>query len=119
MKIAFQADANLDLAILRGLRRREPAIDFREAGGAIPDGAPDADVLALCADQGRVLITGDVRTMGRHLEDFVSKGDSPGVILVPSSRPIGAVIEGLLLVWLNWSPDDVRNQIRWLPSVRD
>lgn len=85
----------------------------------IPDGAPDADVLALCADQGRVLITGDVRTMSGHLEDFVSKSNSPGVILVPSSRPIGAVIEGLLLVWLNWSPDEVRNQIRWLPSVRD
>ena len=85
----------------------------------IPDAAPDADVLTLSADQGRVLITGDVRTMSGHFEEFVTERDSPGVILVPSSRPIGAVIEGLLLVWLNWSPDQVRNQIRWLPPVRE
>ncbi len=85
----------------------------------IPDAAPDADVLALCADQGRVLVTGDVRPLSGHFEDFIIKRESPGVILVPSSRPIGAVIEGLLLVWLNWSRDEVCHQIRWLPTVRD
>ena len=115
MKITFQADADLDPDIWRGLRRREPAIDFRGAAGVIPSGAPDATVLQVAADAGPVLVTGDVRTMRVHLEDFVAYCDSPGVLLVPSSRSIGAAIEGLLIVWLTWTPEDLRNQARWLP----
>ena len=115
MKIAFQADANLDPDIGRGLRRREPAIDFRSAVGAIPDGAPDPEVLSLAADGGRVLVTGDLRTMRIHFEKFLEEHDSPGVIQIPSSRSIGEAIEGLLVVWLTWSPEDLRNQLWWLP----
>jgi hypothetical protein len=50
-----------------------------------------------------------------HLEDFVTHRDSPGVLLIPSSRSIGAAIEGILIVWLTWMPEDLRNQARWLP----
>jgi hypothetical protein len=39
----------------------------------------------------------------------------PGLLLVPSRRSIGAVIDGLLLVWVTWTPEDLRNQARWLP----
>jgi hypothetical protein len=95
LKITFQADADLDPDIGRGLRRREPAIDFRAAAGVIPDGTPDPSVLQVAADAGRVLITGDVRTMRVHFEDFVAHRDSPGVLLIPSSRSIGAAIEGI------------------------
>ena len=38
MKIKFQADANLDPDIWRGLCRREPSIDFEGHMGVIPDG---------------------------------------------------------------------------------
>jgi hypothetical protein len=33
-----------------------------------------------------------------HFQDFVARRDSPGVLLVPSTRSIGAAIEGLLIV---------------------
>ena len=115
MKIAFQADASLDPDIGRGLRRREPSIDFRGAVGVIPDGTPDPRVLHIAADSGRVLVTGDLRTMRVHFREFVAERESPGVLLIPSSRSIGAAIDGLLAVWLTWSPDDLRNQVRWLP----
>jgi len=81
----------------------------------IPDGTSDPIVLQRAADAGRVLVTGDLRTMRVHFQDFVSHRDSPGVLLVPSTRSIGAAIEGLLIVWLNWTPEDLRNQVRWLP----
>jgi hypothetical protein len=81
----------------------------------IPDGTPDPTVLQVAADGGRVLVTGDVRTMQVHLENFVLRRDSPGVLLIPSTRSIGAAIEGLLTVWLTWTPEDLRNQARWLP----
>jgi hypothetical protein len=97
------------------LRRREPAIDFQGAAGVIPNGTPDPTVLQVAASAGRVLVTGDIRTMRSHLENFVAYRDSPGVLLIPSSRSIGAAIEGLLIVWLTWTPEDLRNQARWLP----
>jgi hypothetical protein len=115
LKIAFQADADLDPDIGRGLRRREPSIDFQAAVGAIPDGTPDPQVLYIAAEANRVLVTGDLRTMTVHFREFVGQRESPGVPLVPSSRSIGAVIDGILMIWLTWSPDDLRNQIWWLP----
>ena len=115
MKIAFQADADLDPDIGNGLRRRMPAIDFRDAGAVIPDGTPDMVVLGIAADDGRVLVSRDLHTMARHLRGFLTHRDSPGVILVPSTRSIGEAIERLLFVWQTWTPGDVRNQARWLP----
>jgi hypothetical protein len=40
-----------------------------------------------------------------HFAKFIAHGESPGLILIPSSRSFGSVIEGLLLVWLNWTPE--------------
>jgi len=115
LRIAFQADSDLDPDIARGLRRKEPSLDFRNAAGIIPDGTPDAEVLSVAADAGRVLVTRDVRTMRVHFQQFVAERESPGVLLVPSSRSTGAAIEGILMAWLTWTPEDLRNQVRWLP----
>jgi len=115
LKIRFQADADIDPAIRKGLLRREPSIDFRPAAGAIPHGTPDPEVLRIAAEDGRVLVSGDLRTMSVHFHDFVATHESPGVLLVPSSRSIRAAIEGLLFVWLAWTPDDLHNRVRWLP----
>ena len=85
-------------AIGRGLWRREPSIDFCAAAGVIPDGAPDLDVLRIAAEAGRVLVSRDIGTMPAHFAEFVQQQESPGLLLIPSQRPIGNVIEGLLLV---------------------
>jgi len=50
-----------------------------------------------------------------HFERFIALRDSPGMLLIPSSRSIGEAIEGILIVWLTWTPEDMRNQARWLP----
>jgi hypothetical protein len=98
-----------------GLKRREPSVDFREAAGAIPDKTPDPEVLRIAADAGCVLVSRDVSTMPAHFARFVTEHDSPGLLLVPSGGSIGDAIEGLLMVWLNWSPEEMRNRARWLP----
>ena len=115
MKIRFQADADIDPDIRKGLLRREPSIDFQPAVGVIVEGTHDPEVLAIAADDDRVLVTGDVRTMSVHFRNFIATRGSPGVLLIPSSRSIGAAIEGLLFVWLNWTPEDLRNRVSWLP----
>ena len=115
MKLRFQADADIDPDILKGLLRKEQSIDFRPAVGTIPDGTLDTEVLLIAAQDGRVLVSADLRTMSVHFHSFVATHESPGVLLIPSSRSIGAAIEGLLFVWLNWTPDDLRNRVQWLP----
>ena len=115
MSLRFQADADLNPVIGRGLRRREPSIDFRAAAGVIPDGAPDLDVLRIAAEAGRVLVSRDIGTMPAHFAEFVQQQESPGLLLIPSQRPIGNVIEGLFLVWMIWTEEEFRNQARWLP----
>jgi hypothetical protein len=115
LSLRFQADADLNPEIGQALRRREPAIDFRAAEGVIPAGTPDPEVLAIAAEARRVLVSRDVTTMPGHFDRFIAEHESPGLILIPSRRSIAAVIEGLLMVWLAWSEEDVRNRVRWVP----
>jgi predicted nuclease of predicted toxin-antitoxin system len=118
LSFRFQADADLNPEIGRGLLRREPTTDFRGAAGVIPDGTPDPEVLQIAAEVGRVLVSRDVTTMPDHFDRFVALHESPGVLLIPSRRSISEVIEGLLLVWLTWSEEDLRNHARWLSDHR-
>jgi hypothetical protein len=66
LSFLFQADADLNPEIGRGLRRRKPAIDFCGATGVLLDGTPDPEVLQIAADAGRVLVSMDVKTMPGH-----------------------------------------------------
>lgn len=115
MRCRFQADADLNPQIEKRLRLREPAIDIQGAKGVLLDGTSDSQVLQIAAEAGRVLISRDVNTMPIHFVRFIATQTSPGIIMIPSSRPIGSIIEALLLIWLMWTPEDLENQIRWLP----
>lgn len=66
MKIQFQADADFNVEVVLGLLRREPGIDFQTAAEANLRGVPDPEVLALAAQEQRILVTHDRRTMPRH-----------------------------------------------------
>src|ERR1022692_4046840 len=98
--IRFLADADLNEGIVAGCLRREPTMDFLSAKAANLDGVPDPKVLALAAEQDRILVSHDFQTMPQHFGDFLqAHGASPGVIVVPQDMSIGAAIEELLLIW--------------------
>lgn len=114
--IRFLADADLKGAIVRGCRQREPALDFFSANEAGLASAPDPDVLAMAAEQDRILVSHDYRTMLRHFADFLhAHGSSPGLILVPQYLPIGRAIEELLLIWGASEAEEWRNRIVTIP----
>jgi hypothetical protein len=98
MRPHFQADADFNHKIVRGLRRREPSVDFLSAqeGGVV--GVPDPDVLRIAAESDRVLISHDRKTMPAHFAQFREKRESPGLIIVSQHLDIGAAIEDLLLI---------------------
>jgi hypothetical protein len=63
LNIRYQADADLNQAIVTGLLRRESTIDFQTAFAAGLEGVKDSDLLAIAAQQRRVLVSHDRKTM--------------------------------------------------------
>ena len=116
MKVRFLADADLNKAILSGVLRREPSVDFLTAHAAGLRKMKDPEVLALAAGQGRVLVSHDVGTMPAHFRQFIADGKHcAGVFLVPQTLELRTVIEELLLVWLASEASDWENRLEWLP----
>ncbi len=115
MRPRFQADADFNEKIVAGLRRREPAIDFRRAreGGVI--GISDPEVLARAASDGRVLVSHDRQTMPAHFRRFVRKRASPGLIIVSQERDVGRAIEELTRLWAASEAAEWENAVVFLP----
>jgi len=57
--VRYQADADLNQAIVTGVLRREPTIDFQTALAARLEGIKDPEVLAMAAQQQRILVSHD------------------------------------------------------------
>jgi hypothetical protein len=116
VKIQFLADADLNKAIVTGVLRREPSVDFLTAQAAGLRKMKDPEVLALAAGQQRVLVSHDVGTLPAHFRAFIAAGNwSPGVFLVAQALDIGAVIEELLLIWLASEASEWENRLELLP----
>ena len=115
MRVKFQADADLDGRILRGLRRAAPEIDIRTAADAALAGLKDPEVLRIAADFGRVLVSQDRRTMPAHFARFTSGAQSPGVILLREATPISTAIEELVLIWNASEAEEWIGRLVWVP----
>ncbi len=115
MTIRFQADEDLRQAIVTGLARREPAIDFRTPAEAGFSGLPDPEVLAQTARAGRILVSHDARTMPRHFGDFITLAESPGVLIIPQHLPTAEAVDELLLIWSATDASEWTNRICRLP----
>jgi len=116
LKIRFQADYDLRRPIITGLKRREPTIDFRTAHQAGLAGLDDESVLAIAADDARLLLSHDVSTMPENFARFIEARTSPGVILISQELPYRNAIERLLQVWLRTEAEDWINVISFLPQ---
>ena len=115
MRVRFQADADLDGRILRGLRRAVPEIDFRTASDAGLCGLEDADVLRIAAEAGRILVSQDRRTMPRHFARHVGTSGSPGVFLLREAIPVPIAINELALIWSATEAEEWIGRLVWIP----
>jgi Domain of unknown function (DUF5615) len=118
LNLRFQADCDLKSAILKGVLRREPAIDFASAAQAEFEGVADPEVLERAARNGRVLMTHDRRTMLHHFRNYLAEGkSSPGLLVVSQGASIGLVVESIVLLWAVADPVDLRDRAYHLPSL--
>jgi len=115
MRVKFQADADLDGRILRGLRRATPGIDIRTASDAALESVEDPEVLRIAADAGRILVSQDRRTMPAHFARFSIGVRSPGVILLREGTPIATAIEEIALIWNASDAEEWTGRLVWIP----
>ncbi|MDJ0801166.1 MAG: DUF5615 family PIN-like protein [Calothrix sp. MO_167.B12] len=98
-KVRFQADADLRQAIVTGVIRRQPYLDFQSANQAGLEGIKDPEVLAIASRDGRVLVTHDRKTMPTEFGQFIMSQPSSGVLIVSQRLPVSEAIDALILVW--------------------
>ncbi|AFY32866.1 DUF5615 family PIN-like protein [Calothrix sp. PCC 7507] len=113
--VRFQADADLKQAIVAGVIRRKPNIDFQSANEAGLEGIKDSEVLAIAAQDGRVLVTHDRKTMPTEFGQFIMSQKSSGVLILSQSLPISEAIDTLILVWEVSTAEEWIDQIMSLP----
>lgn len=114
--LPLAADADIDNAIVRGLRRHAPGIDLVRSLHILPEGTPDPDVLAWAAAENRVLISNDRATMIGFAYRRVASGEPlPGLIVASKKQVIGRAIEHLLIIAECMTQDEIRDQVLFLP----
>jgi len=93
-------------------------MDFASAADSSLEGVQDPDVLERAANERRILVTHDRRTMSGHFRACLESGlPSPGVLIVPQFAPIGPVVEAIVLIWPASEPEEWRDQIHHVPTL--
>lgn len=114
--IQFGADENFNLLIVRGLKRRQSQLDIllvQDVGLRAED---DPVILAWAAEEGRITLTHDIRTMPRFAAQRIEAGQNmPGLIVVPDQMPIGPAIADLFLIAECTEPEEWAGRIEYLP----
>lgn len=109
-------DQDFDQDILRGLLRRVPDLDAVTAYEAGLSEAPDPELLAWAAEQGRIVVTHDRQTMPSHVAAHIAAGEKiAGVVIVSRRLPISRVIADLEIIVSCSREEEWENVIRHLP----
>lgn len=111
----FLADECLNDNIVRGILRAE-GIDLVRAKDVGLANASDPVILDWAANNERVILSHDSRTMTAHAYDRITQGRTmPGVLIVPAFMGVGPAIDDILLVHQLAVPEDFDRQVRYLP----
>src|SRR5437667_3611087 len=110
--LRLASDADVHGHIIRGLRRRLPDIDLVRAQDALPEGTPDAEILAWAAAESRILITNDRNTMvGLAYQRAAAGARVPGLIVTTSEQSIGEAINDILLIAEYMPEEEIADQV--------
>jgi len=97
----FLVDECVPRSLTRGLRRQVAEVSVLQVGepDAPPKGASDAELLAFCEQEKRILITADRATMPDCVEEHLQGGRHTwGVFVVGPDVSTGRILEELSLV---------------------
>jgi hypothetical protein len=112
-------DENFHGDVLRGLLRIYPALDYVRVQD-VPQiyGKSDDDVLAWAAQEGRILLSHDYRTIPKAAYLRISNNlPMPGVIMCPNTMPVGETIEYLIVIIGASDPAEYVYRVLFLDSI--
>jgi len=79
-------------------------------------GSPDLVLLKWAANEQRIILTHDLKTMVRDANQLVTQGEAmAGVIFVPDRLGIGRAINDLVRVLEDATESSMRNSVKYLP----
>lgn len=115
--LRFLADENFKGAIYRGLVRRQPPVDVVRVQDLDLAHADDPKILELAAQDGRVVLTHDYRTLPHHAYERVRASlPMPGVcVVIRRGLSIRKAIEEICMVAECSLEGELENQVRYLP----
>ena len=117
-RIKYLLDEHVDPRLRRGMKRRRPEIIVWCVGDA---GAPslstsDPDILLWCESADFLLVTNNRASMPVHLREHLAEDKHmPGIFILNSKFSMGETMEELILIWETSTPDEYRDQLRYLP----
>lgn len=116
MKIKYQADNDFNGIIIRTVMKLAPEVDFQTAPKAgLHLGTPDDRVLEIAAQEGRLLVSHDRKTMPTHFANFIATQSSPGVFIVSCKLTIAQAAEWLILFWSASEAEEHINSLTYIP----
>ena len=119
--IMYLLDENLDPSLRRALKRAQPEMIVWRVGdvSAPPLQSPDPDILIWCKENEHVLVTNNRASMPVHLADHLSNDRHlPGILVIKKNMPWGVLIDELEFIWRHINPDELTDQIKYLPLAR-
>src|SRR5690242_6460103 len=109
------ADENFNKQIIQGLLRRQPDLDIVRVQDVELGGQDDPIVLEWAAQENRVVLTHDEATMAPYANERLRTSQlMPGMLIVLWDAPVGAAIEGILLMLGASLPNEWTEQVRYL-----
>jgi hypothetical protein len=118
MRVRFLLDENLSPRLKDALLRYNSEIDVVRVGdeGTPPLGTADPDILHYAAQQQRLLITENRKSMPAHVTELIIAGEHTwGVIRISERATFGTIIEELYMIWEASEAEEWIDQFRWLP----
>jgi predicted nuclease of predicted toxin-antitoxin system len=108
--IRFHLDEHIDSAVADGLSRRGISVTTTAGAGLL--GASDEEHLAFARGaEGRVLFTQDADFLRLHAAGAAHAGI---VYCRQQSRPVGAILRDLILIWEILEPEEMRGRVEFL-----
>ena len=109
-------DENFNHRILRGLVLRSPQTDYLLVRQIGMSGFPDLELLRWAAQNNRIIVTQDRKTMIPDAEYCLRVGEPmAGIIFVPKRMAIGRAINDLKITIECLSQTEMRDRIEYLP----
>jgi hypothetical protein len=112
----FLADNDLNDAIVRGVARREPSIEFLRLRELGLDRLPDPEVLQFAARENWIVVSHDVNSMTAAAFGLLTSNQAMhGLLLVHQSDPIAPIIDSLVLIWSASEAEEWSGLVEFLP----